>query len=528
MSHDYIIVGAGSAGCVLAERLSASGKHRVLVVEAGPPDKSFYIHMPKGIGKLLADPNHCWYYPTEPEPGNGERAETWIRGKTLGGSSSVNGMMYNRGQPENYDELEQRGCHGWNWASMLPYFRQLEDHVLGQSDWRGAGGPLHVSLPYQKDPLHEAMIESGTQLGLQRVQDLNGPSGTGVVGYFPRTIHRGRRWSAAEAFLKPAAKRANVSILAGTRVDRLLLEGGKVTGIVCGDTQYRASREVILSAGAIASPQLLMLSGIGPADELKPLGIDVAVDAPDVGKHLIEHRVLSMQYRLNKPISHNKQYQGARMIWNAAKYLFTRSGVMSAGAYEVGAFVRTNPALSRPDGQLLLAPYSYDMTEGKLAIEKDNGMAVLAFILRPDSEGSISLRSSNPMDVPLIRPNYLATQHDRDIAVGLAHYIRRYVAAKPLADYITAETLPGMQAQSDADMQNAWNQMGGCGFHTVGTCRMGATGAVLDDRLRVWGVAGLRVVDCSVLPTMIAGNTNGPIMAIAARAADLILEDARG
>lgn len=532
-NYDFIIVGAGSAGCLLADRLSENPAHSVLLIEAGPEDKSLYIHMPKGIGKLLADPEHCYFFPTEPETGNGNRTEYWVRGKTLGGSSSVNGMMYNRGQPEDYDELEKLGCTGWNWKSILPHFCRIEDHELGASELRGQGGPLKISLPQAKDPLYEAMIESGRKLGLTLRQDMNGPVPAGIggsIGYFPRTIWKGRRWSSARAFLKPARERSNLTVLTGTQVERVIFEGKRACGVQCRGSHaglYLASREVVLSAGAIVSPQLLMLSGIGPAQTLQELGIGPVFDNPHVGQHMREHRVLSMQFRLSRPISHNKQYHGLRMYWNAFKYLLTRRGVMAGGAYEVGAFVRTRPEEARPDGQLLLAPYTFDASGEKLAFEKDNGMAVLAFILRPDSEGSISLRSANPQDPPLIRPNYLATEHDRDVALRLVRYIRRYVASEPLAEFVVDETLPGRTFETDEQVIEAWNTMGACGFHAIGTCKMGSADddtAVVDERLRVRGVEGLRVVDCSVLPIMVAGNTNGPIMGIASRAAELILK----
>jgi choline dehydrogenase-like flavoprotein len=483
--------------------------------------------MPKGIGKLLDDPKHTWSYPTEPETGNNSKSERWIRGKTLGGTSSVNGMMYNRGQPEDFDELERRGCTGWNWSTVLPHLKANERHELGASDWRGDRGALHVTMPTRHDPLYEAMIEAGRGVGLERVDDVNGPNGSGVIGYFPRTIHDGRRWSAARAFLEPARARPNLQVVTGTTVDRVRFEGRRAVGVQCGGTTYRAQREVILAAGGIASPQLLMVSGIGPGAHLQSLGIPVVVDRASVGQNLVEHRVLSMQFRISANISHNREYQGLGLLKNTFRYLLGRKGLMASGAYEVGAFFRTDDALPRPDAQLLMAPYTVDPERLPLGLEKEPGMAVLGYILRPDSQGSLSLRTANIADAPLIRPNYLATEHDRRVATGIVRFVRRYVSQSPLKEFLVRETLPGPEFTSDAQIVDAWNRFGGCGFHAVGTARMGSDAdAVVDPLCKVRGVDGLRVMDCSVLPFMVAGNTNAPIMAMAARAADLILESA--
>lgn len=526
---DYVIVGAGSSGCVLANRLSADGKTTVAVLEAGPRDKSLWIHLPIGYGKTMWDPKVNWKFQTEPEPNMAGRQVYWPRGKVLGGSSSINGLIVIRGQKEDYDRWDEQGSPGWAWRDVLPYFLKIESNSeFGDDQLHGTHGPLAVSSIGRKHELIEAVIGAAQANGVPRTNDFNGRSQEGA-GYFQLTTKNGWRQSAAEAYLRPAEKRDNVTVLTDTQVARVLFEGRKAVGVVCrtGDRtrNIKARRGVILSAGAIQSPQLLMLSGIGPAKHLQDNDVPVLIDRPQVGQNLQDHLQFRLIYKANKAITTN---DALRSLWGRFKlgleWMLFRSGALAIGINQGGIFARLMPESKTPDIQFHVATLSADMAGGK--VHDFSGFTLSVCQLRPESRGHIALASSDPMARPLIHANYLATEKDRAYAVKSIEFARKLAQTKPLSDLVDAEAMPGPDVKTEADILEFARRSGATIFHPSGTCRMGTDDdAVVDPRLRVRGVSGLWVVDCSIMPTLVSGNTNVPAMMIAEKAADMIMED---
>jgi choline dehydrogenase len=531
-TFDYVIVGAGSAGSVLANRLSADPASKVLVLEAGGTDWNPFIHIPAGFIKTFYDPSVNWLYTMEPSAWTGGRSILAPRGKTLGGSSSINGNVYNRGQPMDFDTWAQMGNRGWGYADLLPHFRGLEKRIgEGDDAYRGRDGALTVTDNEWRHPLCEAFIEGAVQMGIPRNKDYNGATQEGVA-YTQRTILRGRRMSAARAFLHPAMKRANLKVETHAHATSIVFEGTKVVGIRYNrggakgvGTEVRATREVILAGGTFNSPQLLQLSGIGPAELLRSHGIEVRKAVAGVGENLRDHYAPRFVARVKNIDTINQRVRGIRLAGEVANWMFRRKGILGLVPTLVYAFCRSEPDVPSSDLQITFTPASYrEGVQGEL--ETEPGMTVASWQQRPDSRGYVRVRSSNPFEAPIIQPNYLAEASDRRVLLAGMKMARRLLASKPLEPYYDHEDFPGPSVQSDDELLGAAKQRGTSTFHPAGTCRMGpATDpqAVVDDELRVRGFTGLRVIDASVMPTMLSANLNAATMAIADKGAALIM-----
>ncbi len=524
-TYDYIIVGAGSAGCVLANRLSASGRHSVLLLEAGPRDTNPWIHIPLGYGKLFTDKRVNWAYESEPEPALGGRRIFTPRGKVLGGSSSINGLVYIRGQREDFDEW---GVPGWRFDDLLPYFIKAEDQSRGADQWHGAGGPFAVSDLPDRHEMCDAFIASSVANGVPRNDDFNGATQEGA-GYFQATLRNGRRISTAVGYLRPAEKRPNLRVRTEALVTRVLFEGTRATGVEFrqhGRTERVAAREVILSGGSFNSPQLLQLSGVGPAELLQSHGVPVLLDAPGVGDALQDHFYVRTYWRCTKPITINDDLANWwRQAGVGLRYLLQRRGPLTVSAGYAAAFVRTRPELTRPDAQLYFINFSVAKRGGVL--DKFPGFTCSVSQLRADSRGWVRIRSADPEAAPAIFYNYLDAESDRRMMVDGLKILRRIVNTAPFSSYVAEERTPGPTVQTDAEWLDFCRATGETVYHPTSTCRMGGdAGAVVDERLRVRGVSGLRVIDASVMPSVISGNTNAAVVAIAEKGADLVLEDA--
>ena len=532
-TFDYVVVGAGSAGCVLAARLSENGRFTVCLLEAGPEDRSFWIHLPIGYGKTMWDPQLNWMFETEPDPGMHDRRIFWPRGKCLGGSSSINGLIYIRGQQQDYEHWAALGNTGWSWDEVLPYFRRAEGNDRLSGPLHGQDGPLKASSIASKHPLVEAFIGSARGLGVPQTDDFNGASQEGV-GYYQLSTHNGMRCSAARAYLRPARKRPNLRVITGARATRVLFAGdsNKASGVeferLGRRSSVQAAREVIVCAGALQSPQLLQLSGIGPAALLAEHGIAVRHDLPGVGENLQDHLQLRLILEANRPITTNDRM---RSLWGRAAmgldWLLFRRGPLAIGINQGGLFTRVNPASTTPDIQFHFSTLSAEMAGG--TVHPFSGFTMSVCQLRPQSRGHVRIRSANPLDAPAMQPLYLSHPEDRATAIAALRYARKLAHSGPLGALVLREHRPGPEVQTDDEILDFCRRYGATIFHPSGTCKMGPDGdpmAVTNPRLQVRGVAGLRVVDCSVMPTLVSGNTNWPVVMRAEKAVDWIQADA--
>lgn len=534
-TYDFIVVGSGSAGSVVAERLSASGRFSVLVLEAGGTDLRLFVQMPLGYGKTFFDPAVNWNYRAEPDPGLAGNADHWPRGKLLGGSSSINAMVWIRGNPADYDHWRDLGNPGWGFSDLLPHFKAIEDNEAGADQWRGAGGPVHITdCSSQVHALSKRYLAAVEQAGLAFNPDFNGATQEGV-GVYQINTRNGRRMSAARAFLRPAMKRPNVRVEMNALATRILFEGRRAVGVEYeqNGTRHtaRAGREVIVSGGSVNSPQLLQLSGIGPSNHIGALGIDIVHANEHVGRNLEDHVGINYTFKGRGPTLNQLLRPWWGKLWVGMRYILTRSGPLSLSMNNAGGFFRTDPSLPRPNMQLYFQAFSTVIPRNGerpiLSPDPWPGFSIGLSNCRPTSRGEIMIRSANPRDYPRITPNAFSTEEDVAEMLAAVKFVRRIASMPAMAEFIEEEILPGPKVTSDEDLIADFRKRSGTVYHPVATCRMGADPAksVVDPRLKVHGIEGLRVIDASVFPTNITGNTNAPTIMTGWKGAAMVLED---
>lgn len=526
--YDFIIVGGGTAGCILANRLSEDGKHRVLMLEAGQEARSMWISIPAGFSKLLVNPVYNWRFATEPEDNVYGRVIAVPRGKGVGGSTLINGMIYVRGQPQDYDGWEAAGATGWGYAQAARVFKKLEHYEAGGAS-RGKSGPMHLEEVAERFPVSDAFLRAAQEDGQPLNADYNGGDQEGV-GYYQVLQHRGRRWSVVDGYMKPAAGRKNLRMECGAHVTRLVFEGKRCVGVTYRQNgqehTVRAGRETLLCLGAVQSPQLLELSGVGNPALLQTFNIPLVHAQPQVGENYIDHFATRMNWRVRNTVTLNEMSRGWRLAQQVARYYTQHRGILTLGTGLVHGFVKSSPGLATPDVQFFFVHASYANAAERI-LDRHPGMTIGVAQLRPESVGSIHLKSSDPFAAPSIRPNFLSAQIDRDALVGGMKVARRIVGQPAMQHYIEAEVSPGAGVDTDEQWLDFARRNGQTIYHPIGTCRMGSdAAAVTDVRLRVNGVTGLRVVDASVMPKMVSGNTQAAVMMVAERGAEMILEDA--
>ena len=522
---DYIVVGAGSAGCVLANRLSADPANSVLLLEAGRRDLNPWLHIPVGYFKTMHNPAFDWCYMTEPDGGIAGRKLQWPRGKVLGGSSALNGLLYVRGQAEDYNRWAELGNEGWSFDDVLPYFKKSEDNDRGADDYHGVGGPQKVSDLRLRRPIAEYFIEAATQIGIPFTEDYNGESQEGV-GYFQQTAFNGFRWSTAKSFLRPARNRSNLTILTSAQATRIVLDGKRVTGVEYSQSgklhRVECSKEVVLSAGAINSPQLLQCSGIGDRDWLNEAGVETIHELPGVGRNLQDHLQIRLVFQTSQRTLNDELNNPLKQLKVGIQYFLTRTGPLTLAASQVAIFTRSSDKAERPDIQFHMQPLSADKPGD--GVHPYSAFTTSVCQLRPFSRGEIRIKTSDALEHPAIHPNYLSDDRDCEVAIGGIKVARRIAEAPALKPHILEEKVPGKKYQSDEELLQAAREFSQTIYHPTSTCKMGSDeSAVVDSQLRVHGIEGLRVADASIMPEIVSGNTNAPTIMIGEKAADMIL-----